>query len=55
MPGSSDHTLGKLILHIIFLSVKQYLGHAWLFKSHTLGKLIPLVILLSVKQNVSYA
>ena len=44
MPGSSDHTLDKLILHIIFLSVKQYLGHAWLLRLHTLGKLILLII-----------
>ena len=25
------HTLGKLILPIIFLSIKQNLSHAWLF------------------------
>ncbi|KAK4567748.1 hypothetical protein RGQ29_003491 [Quercus rubra] len=27
-PICVPHTLGKLILHIIFLSVKQNLGHA---------------------------
>ena len=49
------HTLGKLILHVIFLSVKQNLGHAWLLRTHTLGKLIFFTIGLSIKQNLSHA
>ena len=43
------HTLNKLILHIIFLSVKQILGHVWFLEPHTLGKLILPIICLNVK------
>ena len=43
------HTLGKLILHIIFLSVKQNLGHTWFLGIHTMGKLILPTIYLSIK------
>ena len=40
---------GCLILLIICLSIKQNLGHAWLFVPHTLDKLILLIICFSIK------
>ena len=46
--------MGKLILSIIYLSVKQNLGHVWFLGPHTLGKLT-LPIPLSVKQNIGHA
>ena len=51
MKGNSATSL-LLILHVmcfIFLSIKQNIGHAWLFGPHTLGKLILLIISLSIK------
>ena len=43
------HTLNKSILHIIFLSVKQILGHVWFLEPYTLGKLILPIIYLNIK------
>ena len=43
------HTLGKLILYIICLSVKQNLGHVWFLEPRALGKLILSIIYLSIK------
>jgi len=41
--------LGKLILHDIFLNVKQNLNYAWFLRSHALGKLILHDISLNIK------
>ena len=46
--------MGKLILPIILLSVKQNLSHVWFLGPYTLGKLILPIILLNVKQDLSY-
>ena len=48
-------SLDKLILPIIFLSVKQNLSHAWLLRPHVFGKLTLSIIFLSVKQNIGHA
>ena len=42
-------------LPIIYLNIKQNLGHTWLLRPYTLSKLIFSDIFLSVKQNLSYA
>ena len=43
-----------ITFHIIFLSVKQNIGHVWLLGPRTLGKLILLTIGLNIKQNLSH-
>ena len=52
MKGNSA-TFSFIILIIIYLIVKQNLGHAWFLGPHTLDKLILVIIYLSVKQNIS--
>ena len=44
-----------IVLPIIYLNIKQNLGHTWLLEPYTLGKLIFSIIFLSVKQNLSHA
>ena len=46
--------MGKLILPIILLSVKQNFNYVWFLGPHTLGKLILSIILLNVKLDFSY-
>ena len=52
------HIFAYDIMHYIsyhfFLSVKQNIGHVWLFGPRTLGKLILLTIGLNIKQNLSH-
>ena len=55
MLDSSNHMLWvNCYFHIIFLSVKQNLSHAWLLEPHALGKLILHIIDFSVKQNLNH-
>ena len=46
--------MSKLILPIIFLSIKQNLSYVRFLRPLALGKLILPIIFLSVKQNLGY-
>ena len=54
MPGSSNHMPWVNSYFRLFLSVKQNIGHAWLFRPHALGKLTLSIISLSIKQNFGH-
>ena len=45
------HTLGKLILHVILLSIKQNLSHPWFLGLYVFGKLMFYDIFLMYPHN----